>query len=362
VADLPASLLRAVPSVERAALEGDGHIALRQRMAAAIKRNVAFDAACLATLDPVTVMWTHCQLEGMDRDHALEARLFDAEFRRDDVGKLAEVAQRPLPVSLLCAETGGDPAKSARFREAYAPAGIGDEARLLLVDGGVAWGSIHLLRATGRRFAESEARALAQVGPAFARALRHALLRAAAEHADLVDRDPPGLVVMDASGRVLESSAEAERLVGGPVAKHLPPAAGAVAARALSGCPAAATAPLPEGGWLVFHGTSLGDRVGVLVERARSLELASVVVNALKLTPRERQVVEEVARGRSTKEISVRLRIGEWTVQDHLKSIFDKAGVSTRSELVAALFFGHWAPEHERGSTPSVYGHYLRRR
>jgi DNA-binding CsgD family transcriptional regulator len=48
-----------------------------------------------------------------------------------------------------------------------------------------------------------------------------------------------------------------------------------------------------------------------------------------------------VGRGLSTTEIADQLHLSAYTVQDHLKSIFDKSGTSSRGELVSRLFFDH---------------------
>jgi len=60
-------------------------------------------------------------------------------------------------------------------------------------------------------------------------------------------------------------------------------------------------------------------------------------------------VTQLVAKGLSTNEIAGRLRLAPYTVQDHLKSIFEKTGVGTRGELVARLFFDHYAPRLSSG-------------
>jgi DNA-binding NarL/FixJ family response regulator len=58
------------------------------------------------------------------------------------------------------------------------------------------------------------------------------------------------------------------------------------------------------------------------------------------LTDRERQVLEQVARGLTNKEIAATLFISENTVNYHMKNIVSKLHVRNRAEVVA------WALEH----------------
>jgi NarL family two-component system response regulator YdfI len=54
----------------------------------------------------------------------------------------------------------------------------------------------------------------------------------------------------------------------------------------------------------------------------------------LKLTGREQEVLQAVARGERSKEIAVRLHITERTVKAHLDSIYNKLGVDSRAAAV----------------------------
>jgi DNA-binding CsgD family transcriptional regulator len=56
-------------------------------------------------------------------------------------------------------------------------------------------------------------------------------------------------------------------------------------------------------------------------------------------------VTQLVARGLPTAAIAAQLHLSSWTVQDHLKAIFEKVGVATRGELVARVYFQQRAPQ-----------------
>ena len=59
---------------------------------------------------------------------------------------------------------------------------------------------------------------------------------------------------------------------------------------------------------------------------------------ALRLTPREREVLELVAQGRRNTEVASLLNISADTVRKHLENAYAELGVHTRTEAVAAVF------------------------
>jgi DNA-binding CsgD family transcriptional regulator len=67
-------------------------------------------------------------------------------------------------------------------------------------------------------------------------------------------------------------------------------------------------------------------------------------MSAYRLTEREQELTRLVLQGYSTAEIAQRLVISAHTVQQHLKSVFDKTGVRSRRELVGTVFLAHYEP------------------
>ena len=70
------------------------------------------------------------------------------------------------------------------------------------------------------------------------------------------------------------------------------------------------------------------------LKRSVSFPDLSEPLNAFGLTQREFQIVAAIRLGESNKEIAKKLHIRHQTVKNHLTTIFDKLGVSTRLELM----------------------------
>ncbi|MES1203351.1 MAG: response regulator transcription factor [Pseudomonadota bacterium] len=74
-----------------------------------------------------------------------------------------------------------------------------------------------------------------------------------------------------------------------------------------------------------------------LGKREPGAPLESAPPNSEKLTARQKEVLNELLKGRSSKEIARTLEIAEGTVKIHLAAIYRAVGVRTRAEAIAKL-------------------------
>lgn len=119
-----------------------------------------------------------------------------------------------------------------------------------------------------------------------------------------------------------------------------------------------------SGSWLVLHGAVLSSldarRVAVIVEPAHPARIAPLLMAAYGLTEREQEVTRFVLTGSSTTEIADALVVSAHTVQQHLKSVFDKTGVRSRRDLVGRVFFSHYEPRLRDNESRAAGGRPLR--
>ena len=88
--------------------------------------------------------------------------------------------------------------------------------------------------------------------------------------------------------------------------------------------------------------------VAVMIEPARPSDLAPILLDSLGLTVREVEIVMMLTRGLATKQIATDMGLSAHTVRDHVKSIFEKTGVTSRGELAARMFSEHQLGTFER--------------
>ena len=67
------------------------------------------------------------------------------------------------------------------------------------------------------------------------------------------------------------------------------------------------------------------------------------------LTPREREVLKQIARGQSTQDIAVTLGMSAKTVDSHRRNLREKLGLATSTDLVR--YAVQWASSDDRSSS-----------
>jgi DNA-binding CsgD family transcriptional regulator len=321
-----------------------------------LPRILSVDVAFFATVDPMTLLFTSAVTEEPLR--AATPLFLDNEFGRQDVNKFAALAESADPVGSLDRATRGDRRASARYREVMAPLGLGDELRAALIAKKECWGVLCLHREDASHgFGAREVDLIRRISPHVAEGLRRALIVAPAEPAG-AQGAAPGIIVLDTGLNVVSMSPEAGQWLaeidgpGSPHGSELPLAVYAAAAR-LTRPEEDLAAPQPwatarlrtrAGRWLSLHASPLsgpaGPQIGIVIESAPATHVSSLLLSAYGLTDAQSRVTALVIRGHSTRQIVQELHISANTVQEHLTAAFDKLGVRSRRELVAAVLTG----------------------
>ena len=340
-----------------------------------VKRVVPFDGAMWFGVDPSTVLAVApARFESLDDGYC--QTFWDGEFHDPDIALYRDLARQSAPAAGLREATAGRPLVSSRYRHFVTPQGYDDELRVAFRSGDSTWAVGALYREKGRRpFSQDEVALMAGLSGVVGAAFR---TRVATGNVAPTLCATPGLLMFDASNVLVSANVEANRWLDdiygvGPDGTEswrqlLPDGSSSDLRSAIPILPLLARARAVAAGvdegparlrlrdrngrWLLFHASCLtggpaDGAVTVVVEPAKSTDVAPIIIEAYGLSPRERDVVRAVARGLSTPDIAAELFLSAHTVRYYIKSVFEKVGVSTRGELVAKLFADHYSdPMH----------------
>jgi DNA-binding CsgD family transcriptional regulator len=358
---MPANgLSRAVRRIEALAEESLPAQCLIEGVADELQATMPIDALIMAATDPDTLLGIGAGVvRNMPQSMCLP--FWEYEFEVPDFNKFCDVARAPRPVADLHAATGGRPQRSARWRALRTYMDADAELRATFNAGGRGWGFLHVNRAgTSKGFAEDEIAFFEAIAPILGRALRQALISHPARGTAVRG---PGMAILDGDNRLVSATCEAVdwfddlesiyRLPGQGLNGDLPSEVTVAAAEARARGGASRTRVRTHAGlWLLIHASCLqgagAGEVGLVIEPAKASEVAPLIVDAYELTPREVDVTRALSRGLTTNEIAGELHLSRYTIQDHLKSVYEKTGVSSRGELVAKMFADHhYHPMHD---------------
>lgn len=353
---------RARVDAEKLARAGADTPTFAAEIARHVERVVPHSAACVITLDPATRLLTGTYKFGsLAGKHDLDGQWAELEYGTDDPTRLSVIAEQELP-AMATSHLPGGAWDSVRMRRLIGPVGYRDELRMVARSNGQSWGGVNLFRAQDEPdFTQEEVQLVGALSEALAEGIRLGLVtRCVTQPDDRAPHSGPLVLIVDQHSNLKRVSAGADLLLGELTSEpNRSPAESTImslvthAHRFASGHEE--TLPrtrmrLPSGRWLVANAAPLAGvdgvtgEVVVTIDDARPPEIVPLLAAAFGLTEREREVTQLVLTGTDTKGIAATLSMSTYTVQDHLKAIFDKADVRSRRELMARVFFEQYAP------------------
>lgn len=318
-----------------------------------LRQAIGFDTWCAPLVDPDSLIPYRPVVSEPQPFGDRLPRLLVLDQGPDELISRAKVARNPDRVWTLSSMSNGDLARSRRWRECSQPAGMGDELRAAAVDEHGCWASFEALRASDDPpFDPHDADLMRDAARILARRLRKASV--SATDAGGVEPGDTGVLLIDEELQprgfthaarewfaLLRASHKPEPT---PLPVHVYAAVGRLlAAEAGDDLQRAARVRVRTSGarWAIVEAARMDgieNAIVVTVHAASAEDVLDLVARAHGLTARERELVALVLEGLDTREISRRMFISRYTVQDHLKAVFVKLGVHSRRELVTGMF------------------------
>lgn len=348
-----------IDSLAPAGLRIPGLRACLESMLRTLERTVGFAEGVVMSFDPDVLLPTAFATT-VDRN--MECALAACRNEQLDVDflKFRDLARAGSHVGAASRERDARVRMSPRWMQILDAQGHRHELRAALVDGsGQCWGAMNLLRDSGSRFSEQNVRRVEAGIQSNASAIARSMVAGAPAAGSGLDA---GSLWLDEAGCVVFSSPTAERWLsildhGHPEGFGRALLAGLVMRVACGGdsergsdpvstdgVPAIAVrARTADGRWVrlraerISRAGGIPGGVAVVIDSARPGCILPLAAAAYRLTARELEVTRGVLNGLDTRSLAGQLHITEYTVQDHLKAVFDKAGVRSRRELAHQL-------------------------
>lgn len=309
----------------------------------AVQLVAPFDCAAVMSADPTTLLPTRGVFSGLDS--SVCEPFWRSESSAAEVLRFVDLARRPGGVATLSERLPDGFEPSQRYREVFSALALGDELRVVFRAGGACFGMASFLRADGGRpFSPKEMDAVRQLSAPVVELLRGDMLAPPAERPAAT----PVMATVGPAGELLSrtpgfDAVLADLTAGAIGAVALPPTLVAPLMRVQSQTDAKPLLTRVRGQSGAWYRLCLSpfeecpDRFALSLELTRASDLVPLFLRSHGLTGRELQVVSELLRGLSAKEIATSLAISTHTVRDHIKSTYQKMGVHSRGELHARL-------------------------
>jgi DNA-binding CsgD family transcriptional regulator len=326
--------------------------ALRQQVLAEIHQVVGFDAYAWLLTDPETSVGSAPLADLPPPLLPLLPRLIALKY----VTEVNRWTTLDSSAATLYETTGGDLSRSRLWRELLSSYGVADMASCVFRDRFGCWGFLDLWRTgTDDHFTGAEAAYLTSIIQAVTTGLRRCQANTFVVRPIHEPRRPgPVVLLLSPQLQVLGQTPETHEYLRvlvppGDGRAPIPASAYNVGAQLLAveadvdRNPPSARVHLAEGLWVSLGAARIGDaepssdrNIAVTIEEASPAKRVSLYGRAFGLSAREIELLGHLMTGTDTRELARRMFLSEYTVQDHLKSIFSKTSTRTRRSLLSS--------------------------